>query len=319
MARVVLVTGVSQYLGARAVQSLQDDPDVDRVIGVDSEPPRLPIGAAEFVHTDVCGDEVDRVIRESGADTVLHLGLLPASGGPGGTEPAQESTLVGTMQVLAACQRSATVNRLVLRSSAAVDAREGAEVERYTRGLARRRPDLSIAVLRFANVIGPSMETPLTRYLGMRIVPKLRGYDPRMQFIHEEDGVEVLRRMALGSGSAYDGFFDVAAPGAMPLSACLRRVGRPGIPVPERGLRVLGGLGRRRGGRYSPERLRRLCYGRVLDTGQLERTLEWTPTYTSQQAFEAYVSGRTSARFERSGPPARVGPEARPLRAAVGR
>lgn len=298
----MLVIGVSQYLGARTVQALQGDPGVDRVIGVDAAPPHRPIGDAEFVRADACGDGVDRVIRESGADTVLHLGLLPATGGPvdsGG--PAQENTRVDTMQVLAACQRSTAVSRLVLRSGSAVETRDVAEVETYTRGLARRRPDLSIAVLRFANVIGPSVETPLTRYLGMRVVPTMRGHDPRMQFIHEDDGVEVLRRMALGSGRAYDGFFDVAAPGAMSLSACLRRVGRQGIPVPERGLRVLGGLGRRRGARYSPERLRRLCHGRVLDTGQLERALEWSPTYTSRQAFEAYVTGRSSEQLERVG------------------
>ncbi|RNL84435.1 NAD-dependent epimerase/dehydratase family protein [Halostreptopolyspora alba] len=316
MPRVVLVIGASQYLGARTVQTLQDDPGVDRVLGVDSAPPHLPIGEAEFVHADACGDGVDRVIRESGADTVLHLGLLSTDRGP-----VQENTRVGTMQVLAACQRSTAVSRLVLRSGSALEARDVAEVETYTRGLARRRPDLSVAVLRFANIIGPSVETPLTHYLGMRVVPTMRGHDPRMQFIHEDDGVEVLRRMALGSGSPYDGFFDVAAPGAMPLSACLRRVGRPGIPVPERGLRVLGGLGRRRGAHYSPERLRRLCCDRVFDTGQLERVLEWTPTHTSRQAFEAFAdaAGRASDQLERADPPNRFGPAAARVRAGVGR
>ncbi len=313
--RVVLVIGVSQYLGTRVVQTLCDDPAVERVIGVDSAPPELPCATTEFVRADLCGDDLDRVIQQSGADTVLHLGLWPSSG-PG--EPLQENTLVSTMQVLAACQRSTTVSRLVLRSGATVNARDVVEIEGCSRGLARRRPDLSIAVLRFANVIGPSVETPLTRYLGMRIVPTVRGYDPRMQFIHEDDGVEVLRRMALGGGRGHDGVFDVAAPGAMRLSQCLRRVGRPGIAVPEPGLRVLGGrLGRRRGVRCSPDRLRRLCDGRELDTGALERALQWSPVYTSEQAFEAYANaaGPAAERFERFDPPNTMGAVTLPVRA----
>ena len=39
MGRVVLVTGVARYLGGRLAQVLQDDPSVERVIGVDVVPP----------------------------------------------------------------------------------------------------------------------------------------------------------------------------------------------------------------------------------------------------------------------------------------
>ncbi len=45
MARVVLVTGVSDYLGARVATALQDHPEVARVVGVDSVGTRAPAGA----------------------------------------------------------------------------------------------------------------------------------------------------------------------------------------------------------------------------------------------------------------------------------
>ena len=53
MGRVVLITGVSRYLGGRMAQILTSDPEVDRVIGVDVVPPRAPIGGAEFVRADI--------------------------------------------------------------------------------------------------------------------------------------------------------------------------------------------------------------------------------------------------------------------------
>ncbi|MDA8369219.1 MAG: NAD-dependent epimerase/dehydratase family protein [Nocardiopsaceae bacterium] len=317
MGRIVLVTGVSRYLGARVAEALQADPGVERVIGVDPVPPRQEAGRAEYVATDLHSDSVNRVVRDSGADTVLHLGLATMSEDVGGRAAMKENNVLGTMQLLAACQRSHTVRRLVVRSSAAVYsepehdpglctediearsmprsayAQDAAEVEFHTRGLARRRPDLSVAIMRFANFIGPSMETPLTRYLGLRVVPTVRGYDPRMQFLHEDDGVEAIRRMALGDGN---GVFNVAAPGSLTLSQCLRRAGRPGLAMPERGLRMLGGLARRGRLDYSPDQLRLLCSDRVLDFSKLEHTLGWTPTYTSQEAFESFLRERSAQR-----------------------
>ncbi|MBB6173904.1 UDP-glucose 4-epimerase [Nocardiopsis mwathae] len=345
MGRVVLVTGVSRHLGARVAEKLVDDPGVDRVVGVDPAPPGYAPGRVEYVAADLHDDSVSRVVRESGADTVLHLGLTTAPGGAEGRAESQANHVLGTMQLLAACQRSTTVRRLVVRSSAAVYgtappaeelytedlqardiprsayAQDAAEVERHTRHLARRRPDVSVAVLRFANVIGPSMETPLARYFGLRVVPTVRGYDPRLQFIHEDDAVEALRLMAVGDG---DGVFNVAAPGAIPLSACLRRAGRPGVAMPERGLRVLRGLVRRGRIDYSPEQLRLLCTDRVLDVSKLQRTVGWSPSYTSQETFEAFLAERgigggrpkNGRGRERAG---RRGPMIHRVRAAVGR
>ncbi|GAA3969116.1 NAD-dependent epimerase/dehydratase family protein [Thermobifida alba] len=316
MARVVLVTGVSGYLGARVAAALQDHPEVERVVGVDSVTPEHSLGRAEFVRVGLHDDSVAAAVQDSGADTVLHLRLTvaPAAGGRG---RGAGNSVLGTMQVLTACQRSDTVRRLVVRSTTAVrdcaheagqaareaagarerkaarahlrEAAEAAKAERYVRGLARRRPDLSIAVLRFADLVGPSVDSPLTRYLGRRLVPVLRGHDPRMQFLHEDDGVEVIRRMALVDR---DGVFDVAAPGAVPLSHCLRRAGRSVVlPVPAPGLRVLGSLvGRGRAG-YSPELLRQWGASRLLDCNEVQRVLDWAPTYTSQEAFDSYVAG----------------------------
>lgn len=315
MARVVLVTGVSDYLGARVATALQDHPEVARVVGVDSVEPEHPLGRAEFIRAELHDGSLAEAVQDSGADTVLHLRLALAPS-HNGREDRTGNGVLGTMQLLAACQRSTTVRRLVVRSTVAVydclsepgqsvpeatkararkaararlhEAMEAAKAERYVRGLARRRPDLSIAVLRFADLMGPSVDSPLTRYLGRRWVPVLPGHDPRMQFLHEDDGVEVIRRMALVDR---EGVFDVAAPGTIPLSQCLRRTGRSTkLPMPAPGLRVLSSLAGRDRLAYSPEQLRRLGTPRMLDCTEVQRVLNWSPTYTSQEAFDSYVA-----------------------------
>ncbi|GAA4897415.1 NAD-dependent epimerase/dehydratase family protein [Streptomonospora salina] len=313
MGRVVLVTGVSRELGGRVAEAMAAEPGVDRVVGVDAASLRRPLVGPEYVSADLHGGSLAQTVADSGADTVLHLGLTPSGGASGGRASADNGNILGTMQLLDGCQRSAAVSRVVVRSSAAVygaaardralctedgEARSmprsayaynAAEVEEHTGTLARRRPDAGVAVLRFASFIGPSADTPLTRYFGLRLVPTVRGYDPSMQFIHEDDGVEAVRRMALSGG---EGVFNVAGSGSLPLSQCLRRVGRRRFAMPEQGLRMLGGIARRGKLDYSPEQLRLLCSDRVVDFSKLERELGWSPAYSSQEAFEDYLSER---------------------------
>lgn len=286
MARVVLVTGVSSPLAARVAQTLSEEPGVRRVIGADSSPPPTDAPGIEYAHVDLHDGSMDGIVTDSGAELVLHLGLDTVSG------PNREDNVLGTMRVLGAAQRSTTVRRLVVRSSATLDADDVAEVERHTRGLQRRRPDISVAVLRFANLIGPSVRTPLTRYLASRIVPTVLGSDPRVQFLHEDDGAEALVRMALSDGT---GFFDVAGADSVRLSHCLRRVGGQRLPVPASGLKVLRGLARHGRIDYASASTSRAVRASLnasgMDNDSLERVLDWAPAYSTAEAFETYAEG----------------------------
>ena len=178
----------------------------------------------------------------------MHSALISAPSEIGGRVSMQEMNVIGTMQLLAACQKSDTVRRVVLRSttavygSAAADpavftedmqaqdstqrgyAKDAAEVEGYVRAFGRRRPDVEISMLRLAPVVGPTIDTALTRYLRSRVVPTIAGFDPRLQVLHESDAIEVLR---LATVSSRPGVVNVAADGVITLSQA-RAAGGPG-------------------------------------------------------------------------------------------
>ena len=65
------------------------------------------------------------------------------------------------------------------------------------RGFARRRPDVRVALLRAANVIGPHVVSPITSYFRLPVIPTVLGHDPRLQFLHEQDLLAVLQHAAL--------------------------------------------------------------------------------------------------------------------------
>src|SRR5207244_1812829 len=118
---------------------------------------------------------------------------------------------------------------------------------RAARDFGRRRHDVTLTILRFANFMGSQIETPLTRYFSLPVVPTPLGYDPRIQFVHEDDAVEVLYRAVR---EEHPGIFNVAGDGAVRASppsaptrwggSCTRSVLVAGGP---RGAREHGGPG----------------------------------------------------------------------------
>jgi UDP-glucose 4-epimerase len=314
MAGVVLVTGVSRYLGGRMARILTDDPSIERVIGVDVVAPTGDIGGADFVRADIRNPIIGKVISTAGVDTVVHMGVIATPRQAGGRAPMKEINVIGTMQLLAACQKAPSVEKLVVKSSSTVYgagpgdpalftedmeprhlptsgwAKDSVEVESYVRGLARRRPDLTVTTLRFANFLGPTANTPMAQYFSLPVVPTVLGYDARLQFVHEDDGLEVLRRATVED---HPGIYNVAGDGVLSLSQAIRRAGRVEFPVIPP---LVGLVGRwvRRGGfaDFSPEQIRLLTHGRAIDTTRLRRQFAFEPRFTTEATFEDFVTAR---------------------------
>ncbi|MBB2909014.1 UDP-glucose 4-epimerase [Streptosporangium becharense] len=303
---------------------LAADPDIDRVIGVDTVPPPslsrdggVPLGRTEFVHVDLRGPDIAKVIMAADIDIVVHMSLVSTPPRSGGRSLMKEHNVIGTMQLLAACQRSSTVRRVVVRSTTAVYgssprdpavftedaepaeppghgyAKDASEVEGYVRGFARRRCDVVVSTLRFANFMGPGVDSPLTRYFTQPVLPTVLGFDPRLQFVHEDDAVEALRRMALED---HPGTFNVAGDGALLLSQCARRAGLLPVPVPSPVFNFMGEFVRGAGvADYSSEQFRLMCHGRVVDTARLAAALGWRPKFSTAAAFDDFVRARDLA------------------------
>jgi UDP-glucose 4-epimerase len=314
---VVLVTGVSRFLGGHLAARLAADPSIERVLGVDTVPPgrdlRNRMGRAEFVRADIRNPLIAKVVARAEVDTVVHAALSPDPSGTGGAA-TREMNVLGTMQLLAACQKAPSVRRMVLESTTAVYgaspmdpalfdetmtpndlprggyARDATEIEGYVRGFARRRDDVSVSVLRFASVVGPRIDTVLTRYFARPVVPTVLGYDARLQLLHEEDALAVLERAV---GNDLPGVYNVAADGVLLLSQAIRRAGRVPLPVPPPAVGAVGSiLATSRLGAFSPEQLRLLDFGRVVDTTRLRTDFGFTPRWTTVQAFDDFVRGR---------------------------
>jgi UDP-glucose 4-epimerase len=263
---VVLVTGVSRWLGGALAAELAADPSIGRIIGVDTVPPSPEmlrrLGRTEFVRADIRNPLIGKVISAASVDTVVHMNISSTPARSGGRGPMKELNVIGTMQLLAACQRAQSVRRFVLKSTTAVYgasprdpavfteamhakevpsggfAKDSLEIEGYVRSFARRRPDVDVAILRFTNFIGPRIDSLLTGFFRMPLVPTALGYDARVQLLHEDDALAVLVRATTGD---FVGTVNVGGEGTLLLSQAIRRLGRIQVPLPSP---TLGSIGR---------------------------------------------------------------------------
>ncbi len=311
MARVVVVTGVSRHLGSRMARILSRETSIDRVIGVDIVPPREDIGGAEFFRADIRNPVISKVLVSTGADTVVHMGVISTPVQAGGRSTMKEINVIGSMQLLAACQRLDQIAKVIVKSSSTVYgsgpkdpalftedteprhpptsgwAKDSVDVEGYVRAFSRRRPDVCVTTLRFANFIGPKADTPMAEYFALPLVPTVLGHDARLQFIYEDDGLEVIKRATL---SDHPGVFNVAGDEFLMLSQAIRQAGKASIPVFEPFMGMVGGWVRRAGlGDFTPDQIRYLTYGRGLDTSKLVSQFGFTPRFTTPAAFAEFL------------------------------
>lgn len=313
MGRVVLVTGVAGDLGRRFARRLAEHPDIDRVIGVDVTPPQLGTGGMQFIRADIRNPVIAKVIVREHVDTVVHASVAATAAGTGSRGSMKELNVIGTMQLLAACQQAPELQRLIVKSSTGVYGasnrdpamftegmgakrlltsgfpKDVTEVEAYVRGFARRRPDVCVTTLRFANLMGPLIYSPLTAYFKLPVVPTVFGFDPRLQFLHEHDAHGALELAAV---SDIPGTFNIAGDGLMKLSQAIRRLGRPSVPLPGFAVATLGSAVRqaRRTG-LTPDQIDFLTFGRGVDTTRMRSGLGYQPAYTTAEAFAAFADG----------------------------
>jgi UDP-glucose 4-epimerase len=308
--RVVLVTGVSRDLGARFARSLAAEDHVE-VVGLDVIPPRHDLGRADFVRADIRNPVIAKLIAARRVDTVVHLAVVAAPRGAGGRSSMKEINVIGTMQLLAACQRADTVRKLVVQSSISVYGasprdpakftedmspraqprtgfgKDSVEIESYVRGLARRRPDVVVTTLRLANLMGVGVDSHVTRYLSLPLVPRVMGFDARLQFLHPSDAIDAL---LLVTHRDVPGTYNVGAPDIVTLTQALRKMGRPTIGVPRATAPFVATLVRQaRLVDFSADQIDALTYGRAMDTSRFTSQTGFVPRFTSLAALEQFV------------------------------
>jgi UDP-glucose 4-epimerase len=303
--RRILITGLSSHLGGRLAQALERDPEVHSIVGIDTEDPRHEFQRTEFVRVEIEPGLLRRILNAAAIDTVLDTRLV--------TNPLLEPlgrvhaiNVTDTAAILTACgEKDSPVQKLVFKSSAhfygwapgdpaffredmgrrappsAAIERDVVEAEAAVREFAERHPATTVTVLRLAEELEGEARASRLGLLSLPVIPSMLGFDPRFQFVHEDD---VAGALAFAARHDLPGIYNVAGDGVLVLSEVTALLGKTMLPVlPPWGAGFAARQLRRLGLRMPVETLRQLRYGRGLDNRRL-KAAGYSYRYTSREA-----------------------------------
>jgi UDP-glucose 4-epimerase len=220
--------------------------------------------------------------------------------------------VIGSLQLLAACEQTPSIRAIVIRGSAGVYGaephapqffdeemtrlfpartrfqRDVAQIEDYFENYSRRHPEVSCTMLRYQPAIGPSLDTQITRYLSQAACPTYLGFDPRIQLVHEEDALTAL---VAAIKRPVRGAVNVAGRGTIGLLRMIRLAGRLPLPLPGPLFAPATRAAQRLGvDSYSDDFRRLLRYGRGVDVARLEREVGHRPRFSTVSAVKAWAA-----------------------------
>jgi len=316
-ARRILITGISTYLGTELARRLEADHDVEYLAGIDTREPGGGLERTDFIEADIRNPVIAKLLPQTGVDTVVHNQIVRRPGRLS-ARAAHDINVIGSLQLLAACERAESVRAIVIRGSAGIYGAEPAapqffteemtrlyplrtrfqrdvgEIENLFETFRRRHAGVVCTMLRYQPSIGPSVDTQFTRYLSLPLVPTYLGFDPRVQLVDERDALDAF---VAAVKNPVRGAVNVAGHGTVGLTKMVRLAGKLSLPLPGP---VFGPAtsGASRFGMidFSEDFSRLLRYGRAVDTSRLVHDVGFTPRWATEEAVLAYAQTRRGMR-----------------------
>ncbi len=308
--RVVAISGGANFLGAGLTRSLLADPNTRKVVLFDTRQPPSQDGRLVYYKVDMtlpsASQIISKILTNENVDTFCHL--IFSYGLSRSRSIAHEIEAIGTMHMLDACE-AAGVRKVVARSTTAIygakpkgpafytenhkvdgDSRnsmvtEKLETERQLQVFAQRHPDKVVTILRACTTMGPTAINFLSNMLIQPRAVKLIGYDPLMQFIHEDDLFRAYKKVI---DEDHPGIYNIVGKGTLRYSETLKTMATRPVRLPLRAWEPLSSVLWSLKLSDIPDKLTRyLQYPWVADGTKAAEEIGFVPEYSSRDALMA--------------------------------
>lgn len=308
----IVVIGARGFKGQSLLRILENDHKYKKVVAIDHKKPELPLKKTRFYKLDLTETLADvtlaKILSKERCDTLIHA-ALPIT--PSQNELlSHEVVAIGTLYIINACS-AAQVRKLVLLSTADVYGafatnpnylteemkpmghlqsnflKDKIDAEKQVLTYQKKYPDNTVTILRPCTIIGPTIDSYKTRYLSRTVVPTMLGFDPLVQFVHEEDLLTATKRLI---DEDHPGVFNLAGDGVLPLSRAICLSGRINVKLGQMGFKLLTQILWMADLAPVPAALlnflRYLC---VVDNTKIKQTLKFQLRYTSKEALLSFI------------------------------
>jgi len=311
--KILGITGSFGYIGKRLLARLAETDTFERIICTDvlAEPNILP-QAFEYHNCDIRdGDRLYQIFKESGITTVIHLAFIAHPTHDPGFE--YDVDVNGTANVIEACQKLRVKKLVVASSDCAYGFFEGtpdyltetapvrstpgfpysenkAKIENMLSDFAKQNQDCSVVTLRPCMVMGPNADNTTSQSMKQPVRIGIRGYDPIMQLVHEDDTAEAFY---LAATREVSGAFNLAADEGLRYSELAKELGKLFFSIPAWLIYPLVEmLYRLRLLPFGKAQLDYIRYPLSMDVRKIQTGLGFKPRYTSRQTLQSFLAAQ---------------------------
>ena len=304
----VVITGVSGYLGTLLAKRIAQEPEVERVIGMDIKEPSFQSPKFTFIKHDV-RQPFGNIFSENKVDTAIHFAFIVAPIHDEGR--AHEINIKGSQNFMAASAEAKVQQVFYMSSYSAYGAwadnpkifteemplkpnldfpypSDKAEVDHMFQKFATEHPEIQVTIGRTAAVTGPGGEKCGLTVLFLPIMIKPIGLDSTWQFIHEDDLVDIITLLAKQRKA---GIFNFTAQGAYKYSEIIKMLGKPSIPLPSWllywGIKITWRL--KLQSKAQAGALRMIQYSTLMSGEKLIKETGYKYRYTGPEAFDIFL------------------------------
>ncbi len=309
----ILITGVSGYLGTRLAEALADEEMAGEVVGMDIRPPVRASDRITYYQKDIRDDAIGPLFSRHSIDTVLHLAFVvkPIHN----LKKMHDIDVNGTRNMLELARMSGVKHFIAISSTLAYGAhpdnpkriREDAPLrgnktfpygfykaatDQMMQDYAAGHPEMKITILRPCTVFGPSVDNYISRMLFLPLTMCVKGCDPPVQFVHEQDFVAACMAAL---ANPVPGAFNIAGDGTLTVSEIAKMLKTRVAPIPAKILYpALECLWRLRCPKIEVNRgyLDYIRYPFVASNKKAKKELGFFPGYSSMQTVEETVRSR---------------------------
>jgi UDP-glucose 4-epimerase len=306
----IAITGISGYVGTKLLNHLDGINAVQKIIGIDTREPRVNTAKLKFYRRDI-REPFGDLLAENEVATAIHLAFILRPTHQ--TVAARQVDIEGTKNLISACRQAGVKHILYLSSHTVYGARKDnpmslteesplrpvagfqysrdkVEAERILRDFGDSNPDVSLTILRSCPVIGPNAVGSATTIMFQPVIMiGVAGYDPSLQFVHEDDLTSILGTFVI---RPKEGIYNVAGDGILKYSEVAGLMKKRLLSLPGKLLELAiafswavhlqsaspaGGL-------------EFIKYPPVVSTDKLKRELDFRFQYSSQEALLSFAS-----------------------------
>jgi UDP-glucose 4-epimerase len=306
--RRIAVTGVSGYLGDRLLQRLTRQEEVESIIGIDLSPPRSDSPKLRFYPRDVC-DPFGDVLSDNKVDAAVHLAFAVRPSHD--REGARRINIEGARNFMEACQQASVGTLLYLSSHTTYGPHpdnpvplteasplrpirsfpyswDKGEADRMFQDWMAQCPDVCVNIVRACSILGPQGIGSVSAGMFQTVMIRLIGYDPLVQFLHEEDLVALITTLLR---KRKGGVFNAGGEGALRYREIVAETGRPCVAVPAKMLSAVLTLSwrLRLQNESPPGGLEFIKYPIVVSTEKAKEALGFTFRYSTRDTLRSYL------------------------------